>query len=474
MRCMGTNKKGQPCQSPVIHLSEYCYFHHPEMQAERRASQGKGGRNRSYFPRTPGPVLQHFDLRDPDMRAELINFTVNQVLSNKLEPSMGFLVIQAAYVMRAEQAAALKESETVKDFAPLEKTFDLPLLQLPETSVRQILGGHNEEALQDLYDEIIAYEESKPTDAPANHDSPKEELADASAAREPAQQKTSIQFLKSAVIYFLNKYFWNRMADEAERYVPGHIPSYLGKGIEFLGLPESQVRMRLSGFESEALEDLLRAIDQLEEQKPEETGSENAPSESVPLSLYGNGHVTPELLKKMVRFFLDKKKEAIEERLRQRRLYEEQLEKEYGPSAVPSRARPAKESNTSDASVSPPPPECCSKPSGESHAAVDDDRSLSAPPNPSEFAGSSDEVPPDPSPADEEGAPEPGSEESEASSLSEINEEYQAKAEEYLLRLSDNELSRRLSRLRGGLLERLPASRRKPNNVSDLNGRDPT
>jgi len=451
MRCMGTNKKGQPCQSPVIHFSKYCYFHHPDMQAERRASQGKGGRNRSYLERTPGPVLHHFDLRDPNMRAELVNFTVHQVLSNKVEPSIGFLVIQAANMMRAEQAAALKESETMKDFTPIEKTFDLPLLQLPETSVRQILGGYTEEALQDLYDQIIACEESKPTDAPANHDAPKEELADGSAAREPARQKTSIQFLKAAVIHFLNRYFWNRMAEEAERYVPGYISSYLGNGTEFLGLPESQVRMRLSGFEPEALEELLRAIDQLEEQKPEETGSENAPSESIPLSLYGNSHVTPELLKKMVTFFLDKKKEA-KESLRQHRLYEEQLEREYRSSAVGNRTSPAKESNTSDANVAPPPPESHSKPSSESHAVVDD-RKLSAPPNP-KLAGSSDEAPPeDPSPADEEGAPEPGSEESEASSLSEI---------------SDNELIRRLNRLQGSLLDRLPASRKKPNNTSEL------
>jgi hypothetical protein len=337
MTCIGTNAKGGPCQTSAMRGSRYCYFHDPEMKAARLASQARGGRNRSYST-TPGSLLYNFDLRDRDMRIELLNFALSQVFSNRMEPSAGFLVIQATNIARAEQAAA----EAVKELAtvPTDKRFDLPLLQLPETSVREILGSYTEPALQALYDQIIAYEELKPADGPANHDSPKDERADSSAAGEPDRQKTSIQFLKAAVIYFLDKYFWDRSAEEAARYVPGYISSYRQDGTEFLGLREEEVRMRLSGFEPEALEDLLRAIDKLEEHKSEEAGRDSSSSESIPLSLYGNGHVTPELLKKMANFFLDEKKKAIEERLSQRRLYEEQFEREFG--AVASTPAPRK------------------------------------------------------------------------------------------------------------------------------------
>jgi hypothetical protein len=179
--------------------------------------------------------------------------------------------MQAVHLIRAEQLAALKEPETAKDLAsvPADKNFDLPFLQLPEANVRQILEGYTEDALQSLYDRIVAYEEANPIDAPANHDSPEAELADASA-QERRRQKTSIPFLKTAVVYLLNEYFWSRVAEEAESYVPGYISSYPGNGKEFLGLQEGQVRTRLSGFEPQALEDLLQAIDRWKVQKPKE------------------------------------------------------------------------------------------------------------------------------------------------------------------------------------------------------------
>ena len=45
-QCAATNKRGQPCASPVIRGSRYCYTHSPSKARERAAARRKGGHNR--------------------------------------------------------------------------------------------------------------------------------------------------------------------------------------------------------------------------------------------------------------------------------------------------------------------------------------------------------------------------------------------------------------------------------------------
>lgn len=44
--CKTTKNNGEPCQSPAIGDTGYCYFHNPEMASKRAESRKKGGLNR--------------------------------------------------------------------------------------------------------------------------------------------------------------------------------------------------------------------------------------------------------------------------------------------------------------------------------------------------------------------------------------------------------------------------------------------
>jgi hypothetical protein len=45
--CTATRKDGQPCQTPVVADSCWCFAHNPDLAAKRTAARRQGGRNKS-------------------------------------------------------------------------------------------------------------------------------------------------------------------------------------------------------------------------------------------------------------------------------------------------------------------------------------------------------------------------------------------------------------------------------------------
>jgi hypothetical protein len=310
MTCLDTNKKGEPCRAPAMNGAKYCYSHDPEKASERRSAQAKGGRNRSHAA-IPGPMDLHFDLRDPNMRSELINFAANQVLRGRLDPKVGYLMGFFANIARADQAAALKQPEDVRTCGADE----IPLLQLPENAVRKILSGYSKEGLEELYSKIVERQEYEACDAAENEDLPACEVVPESSAVVERTHRTSIGSLKAVVVYFMDSYFWNHGAAEVRYFHPGYADHYRGDPTEFLHLHEVTVLDHLCTLTASALEELLEKIDQLKERKSKELPDELVSEARVPLGL--RHEVSIELLESMAQFLLSKRRDPFNERFAQ-------------------------------------------------------------------------------------------------------------------------------------------------------------
>ena len=44
--CKATNARGEPCSSPRVEGTEYCFWHNPDLSKERDAARKRGGLNR--------------------------------------------------------------------------------------------------------------------------------------------------------------------------------------------------------------------------------------------------------------------------------------------------------------------------------------------------------------------------------------------------------------------------------------------
>ncbi len=115
MRCRATNQAGQPC-SAQHWQGGWCRWHHPDLEAERRAWSVKGGRGKSNKARAAkgmaGQALSPSELEG------YVAVALKGVLARKLEPGTGNAVAslaRAAVAVReatalADEVAAIKEA----------------------------------------------------------------------------------------------------------------------------------------------------------------------------------------------------------------------------------------------------------------------------------------------------------------------------------------------------------------------------
>ena len=104
-RCRATNAAGSPCSAQPVRADGYCFWHSPELEAERAESRRRGGRQRSTQARAkkqlPAGVLTNDELRG------LVGITIKRVLTGTTEPAIANSVanLARAYVAVTEAGA---------------------------------------------------------------------------------------------------------------------------------------------------------------------------------------------------------------------------------------------------------------------------------------------------------------------------------------------------------------------------------
>jgi hypothetical protein len=92
--CEGVKAGGGRCSSRRIAGSSYCFFHDPDMEAERKAAQSAGGqKNRMAVLPSSTPDAE---LRNAEDASKVLAETINQVRRGEIDPkianSVGYLI----------------------------------------------------------------------------------------------------------------------------------------------------------------------------------------------------------------------------------------------------------------------------------------------------------------------------------------------------------------------------------------------
>jgi len=116
-RCSALSAKGNPCTARPVRPSGYCWFHCPDLEAERAAGRRLGGFARSNAERArkhlPAEPLDSAEL----VRYLLVAFT--GVLDGTVEPRVGTAAASIAKVM-TDLAAGAEVEQLAAEVAELK------------------------------------------------------------------------------------------------------------------------------------------------------------------------------------------------------------------------------------------------------------------------------------------------------------------------------------------------------------------
>src|SRR5208282_1766544 len=112
--CHGSKSDGTRCRARPVAGSSFCFFHHPEKEAERRAAQRAGGqKNKMAVLSGSAPDAK---LQNADDAVKLLAETINQVRRGEVDPKVANAVGYLAGLLMK----GLRESETERRLAALE------------------------------------------------------------------------------------------------------------------------------------------------------------------------------------------------------------------------------------------------------------------------------------------------------------------------------------------------------------------
>ena len=109
-QCKATNERGEPCSSPPVEGSAYCYWHDPSLGKERAEARKKGGRNRRQVKADADTDRGPVQIASPQDVLALIEQTISDCLG--LENSLarartiGYL---AGVALRAQEVGELEQ-----------------------------------------------------------------------------------------------------------------------------------------------------------------------------------------------------------------------------------------------------------------------------------------------------------------------------------------------------------------------------
>jgi len=112
--CQAKTKDGEPCRTPALAGSDFCFFHDPDRADERFEGRAAGGRqNRMSTLSADAPDVQVETCQDV---ARLLSATINQVRKGELDPRVANAVGYLAniFIKAIEQGDMEKRIEDLE------------------------------------------------------------------------------------------------------------------------------------------------------------------------------------------------------------------------------------------------------------------------------------------------------------------------------------------------------------------------
>ncbi len=106
-KCKATNAAGAPCSATPARPSGWCWFHDPELTAERDAGRRKGGQERSNQARArkrlPENVMSPIEIQG------LLSVTLRGVIAGRIEPGVANAAANLGRAIVAVREATITE-----------------------------------------------------------------------------------------------------------------------------------------------------------------------------------------------------------------------------------------------------------------------------------------------------------------------------------------------------------------------------
>ena len=83
-KCKSQNADGNPCGATLYRQSEWCYWHHPDLEERRKESRAKGGKNRSNERRAKKELRNYADAE----LVAILSTVLGGLLQGKYEPGV--------------------------------------------------------------------------------------------------------------------------------------------------------------------------------------------------------------------------------------------------------------------------------------------------------------------------------------------------------------------------------------------------
>ncbi len=114
-QCLQKTDDGEICKAPVMHDSDFCFFHNPEVTEERSAARRAGGIERSKVAVLPLGISD-LPLSTSQEVVRLLAETINQVRKGQIDPRISNAVGYLSGIL----LKGLEQSDVEKRIGALE------------------------------------------------------------------------------------------------------------------------------------------------------------------------------------------------------------------------------------------------------------------------------------------------------------------------------------------------------------------
>ncbi|MCU0680556.1 MAG: hypothetical protein MUF50_04620 [Planctomycetes bacterium] len=119
MRCSYIKKNGGQCEAQSIIDSDFCFFHDPKLENEKKEAQIKGGQSGKVILKSPLPIITISKIEDVTL---LLSDTINRVRSGEMDVKIAnCLGVLSGQLIKAFETAQIENRVEVIEREILER-----------------------------------------------------------------------------------------------------------------------------------------------------------------------------------------------------------------------------------------------------------------------------------------------------------------------------------------------------------------
>ena len=119
MRCKSSKRSGEKCGSNAMRGEEYCFFHNPDTDKNRKEAQSNGGKGNAAMVKDPLPPVE---IKQVDDVVKLLEDTINRVRAGEIDVRVGNCIgVLSGHLIKALEVSSIANRVEIIERAILER-----------------------------------------------------------------------------------------------------------------------------------------------------------------------------------------------------------------------------------------------------------------------------------------------------------------------------------------------------------------